>query len=161
MGECARTQGVTSKLSPVMAEGSGRGLHRQRGFTLLELLVVLVILGLLSAFAAPQVLKYLGSARADAARLQIENLAGVLDLYRLETGRYPNAEEGLPALVKRPAGAPRWTGPYLRRPEMIQDPWGRDYIYRIPGSHGPYDLSSLGADGAEGGEGEDRDVTSW
>jgi len=136
-------------------------MFRSDGFTLLELLVVLVILALLSAFAAPQVFKYLGSARSDAARVQINNLHSILDLYRLETGRYPSSDEGLLALVDKPAGATRWNGPYLRRKDSIVDPWGREYLYRNPGEHGAFDLYTFGADGREGGDGEDRDLTSW
>jgi general secretion pathway protein G len=133
----------------------------QAGFTLIELLVVLVILGLLAAFAAPQVLSYLGRAKTDAARAQVQNIAGVLDLYRLEVGSYPSQQDGLDALLEEPADAPRWNGPYVKRRDALTDPWGRIYVYRFPGEHGAYDLYSLGADGGEGGEGEDQDVTSW
>lgn len=134
---------------------------RAAGFTLLELLVVLAILGLLAAIAAPQVLKHLGGAKSDAARIQIQNLAATLDLYRLDTGRYPTEREGLVSLVERPAGDPVWDGPYLKRKDALTDPWGRPYAYRFPGRFGPFDLFTLGADNREGGEGEDRDVTSW
>lgn len=133
----------------------------QRGFTLVELLVVLVILGLIAAFAAPQVLKYLGGAKTSSAKIQIERLSGVLDLYRLEVGHYPGDGEGLNALVEQPADAPNWNGPYLKKADALNDPWRRPYIYRFPGEHGEYDLYSLGADGQEGGDGENRDVTSW
>jgi general secretion pathway protein G len=133
-------------------------LSRKRGFTLLELLVVLAILGLIATFAAPRVLKWLSGARSDAARIQIEALGTGLDLYRLEVGRYPPTLE---ALVTKPSDADRWNGPYLKKIVVPKDPWGRDYVYRNPGENGPYDLISLGADGAEGGEGEDRDVVSW
>ncbi len=133
----------------------------QDGFTLIELLVVLVILGLIVAFAAPQVIKYVGGAKSDSAKIQIERLSGVLDLYRLEVGRYPTQEEGLEALVERPADADAWNGPYVKKADSLTDPWGRPYIYQMPGEHGDYDMSSLGADGQEGGEGEDKDVTSW
>lgn len=131
------------------------------GFTLIELLVVLVILGLLAAFAAPQVLKYLGSAKSDAAKAQIQNIASVLDLYRLEVGSYPSEADGLMALIEAPSDAARWNGPYVRQQEAITDPWGEIYSYRMPGEHGDYDVFSLGADQAEGGEGEDQDITSW
>jgi general secretion pathway protein G len=133
----------------------------QCGFTLVELLVVLVILGLIAAFAAPQVIKYLGGAKTDSAGIQIERLSGVLDLYRLEVGRYPGEDEGLNALVERPAGVERWNGPYLKKANALNDPWGRPYIYRFPGEHGAYDIYSLGADGEEGGDGENQDLTSW
>jgi general secretion pathway protein G len=131
------------------------------GFTLIELLVVLVILGLLAAFAAPQVLKYLGSAKTDAASAQIKNISAILDLYRLEVGSYPSEADGLEALVSAPADAARWNGPYVKQRDSLIDPWGELYLYRMPGEHGDYDIYSLGADGTEGGEGEDQDVTSW
>ena len=133
----------------------------QDGFTLIELLVVLVILGLIVAFAAPQVIKYVGGAKSDAAKIQIERLSSVLDLYRLEVGRYPTQEEGLEALIESPPDAEAWNGPYVKKANALTDPWRRPYIYQIPGEHGDYDMSSLGADGQEGGEGEDKDVTSW
>ncbi len=131
------------------------------GFTLIELLVVLSILSLLAFIAVPQVLKYLSGAKTDTARIQVQNLAGTLDLYRLDVGSYPSEELGIRALIERPSDAERWNGPYLRKREMLIDPWGRSYMYRYPGEHGEFDLYSLGADHAEGGEGEDRDVTSW
>ncbi len=140
---------------------ASRRAVREAGFTLIELLVVLVILGLLAAFAAPQVLKYLGTAKVDAARAQVQNIASILDLYRLEVGSYPDEQSGLDALLEAPPDAPRWNGPYVKRPDALVDPWGEQYVYRFPGEHGAYDLYSLGADQAEGGEGEDQDVTSW
>ncbi len=132
-----------------------------RGFTLVELLVVLVILGLLATFAAPRVLKYLAGAKTDAAGVHIQNLSATLDLYRLEVGRYPSQEEGLDALLRQPPDAEDWNGPYIRKADMLVDPWGTPYIYRIPGEHGEFDLHTLGADQAEGGDGENQDVTSW
>ncbi len=109
-------------------------------------------------FAAPRALKWLAGARSDSARIQIEALSTGIDLYRLEVGSYP---PDLEALVTRPPGAERWDGPYLKKSTVPKDPWGRDFIYRIPGEHGSYDLYSLGADGQEGGSGEDADVVSW
>lgn len=140
-----------------------RARHDERtgGFTLLELLVVLVILGVLATIATPQVLKYLGGAKTDAAAIQVQKLGATLDLYRLDVGRYPVEEEGLTALLRRPAEASRWNGPYLKKRDMLIDPWGNPFDYRVPGEHGEYDLVSLGADGAEGGDGEDQDVVSW
>ncbi len=131
------------------------------GFTLIELLVVLVILGLLAAFAAPQVLKYLGSAKTDAAKAQVQNIATILDLYRLEVGSYPSEADGLLALVEQPSGALRWNGPYVKKRDALTDPWGQIFGYRMPGEHGAFDLYSLGADQSKGGEGEDQDITSW
>ena len=131
--------------------------RRGRGFTLIELLVVLVILGLVAAIAVPQVIKYVGSAKSDTARIQIERLATTLDLYRLEVGRYPSNAEGLEALVERPPDAETWNGPYLKERD-ISDPWGRPYVYASPGEIGDYDLSTLGADGQEGGDGENADI---
>ena len=138
-----------------------RGRGKPNGYTLVELLVVLAILGLLVALAAPRVIKYLGSAKSDTAKIQIEKLAGVLDLYRLELGRYPTEEEGLVALVEKPAQADGWNGPYLKNRDSLTDPWGKPYVYKSPGEHGEYDLYTLGADGKDGGEGEDKDVANW
>jgi len=135
--------------------------RRSGGFTLIELLVVLIILGLLAAIAGPQVLKYLGGARTDAAKISIQGLASAVDLYRLEVGHYPTEQEGLAVLLDRPSGVDRWNGPYLRRREMALDPWGRMYRYRFPGQHGEFDIFTLGADDAPGGTGENKDVTSW
>jgi general secretion pathway protein G len=135
--------------------------RRQAGFTLVELLVVLIILGLIAAFAAPQVIKYVGGAKSDSAKIQVERLSSVLDLYRLQVGRYPSADEGLDALMDAPADASNWDGPYLKKADSLIDPWGRPYLYRFPGEHGDFDLYTLGADDQEGGEGENRDLTSW
>ncbi len=127
------------------------GRRGEAGFTLMELLVVLIILGLIAAFAVPQVIKFVGGAKTDSARIQIERLSGVIDLYRLEKGRYPSEEEGLEVLV----------GGSIKKAESLIDPWGQPYLYRFPGEYGDYDLYTLGADGQEGGEGEDQDLTSW
>ena len=135
--------------------------RRSRGFTLVELLVVLAILSLLAIIVGPQVMKYLGGAKHDAASIQIDRLSGILDLYRLDVGDYPEGGAGLEALLNRPAGAERWNGPYVRKAEQLIDPWGNPYIYRYPGEHAEFDLYSLGKDGSEGGEGEASDVTSW
>ncbi len=131
------------------------------GFTLIELLVVLAIIGLLAGLVGPQVIKHLGESKTKTAKLQIEELASALDMYRLDAGRYPNPEEGLGALVEQPASSAYWNGPYLRKKKMPLDPWNNAYHYVIPGEHGKFDIFSLGADNAEGGEGEDQDVTSW
>ncbi len=131
------------------------------GFTLIELLVVLVILGLLAGVVGPQVMKYVGSSKTKTARLQIEDLAASLDLYRLEVGNYPTAEQGLEALVIPPVEAINWNGPYLKKKVVPKDPWGFAYSYRSPGEHGEFDLFSLGADNTEGGQGENQDVLGW
>jgi general secretion pathway protein G len=135
--------------------------HPESGFTLIELLVVLVILGLLAGLVGPQVLRHLGGAKSDTAQLQISELGAGLDLFHLEVGRYPSSSEGLQALVEAPSTATNWHGPYLKKSTLPKDPWGNDYIYAFPGDHGPYDLYSYGADNAEGGEGDNKDIVSW
>jgi general secretion pathway protein G len=134
---------------------------REGGFTLIELLVVLAILGMLVALVTPQVLKYLGRAKTDATRIQIENISGALDLFRLDVGRYPTQVEGLHALVEGPAGLSVWNGPYIKQKGVPSDAWGHPFNYKAPGDHGEFDLYSLGADGAPGGTGENQDVTNW
>ncbi len=131
------------------------------GYSLVELLVVLAIIVLLGSIAVPQLLKYLDRAKQDTARAQIESLSSTLDLFKLDVGRYPTQEEGLDALVVIPTDASGWNGPYLRRKDMLMDPWRRIYNYRSPGLHGDYDIFTYGADGKEGGEGSDKDVTNW
>lgn len=133
----------------------------QAGFTLLELLIVLAILALLAALAGPPLIGYLSRAKSDTARLQIDQLQTSLDLFRLDVGRYPTKEEGLGALMTPPANVPKWAGPYLRSEDGLRDPWGYSYRYEFPGTHGVYDLYSLGADNAEGGEGENADAANW
>jgi len=139
----------------------GTKRKHERGLTLLEMLVVLGIIAVVAALAAPRVLQYLGDARHETARVQLENINAALDLYRFDLGRYPTQQEGLTALIEDPGTDPRWRGPYLNKREGINDPWGERYQYRIPGRHGEYDLYSLGADGVEGGEDENEDVTNW
>lgn len=132
-----------------------------KGFTLIELLVVLVILGLLAGLVGPQLMKYVGSSKTKTARLQIEDLGAGLDMYRLEVGRYPSSEEGLEALVSQPQGVQHWNGPYLKKSIVPKDPWGNPYQFKSPGEHGSYDIYSLGADNALGGEGENQDILGW
>lgn len=133
----------------------------QNGFTLLELLVVLAILGLLAAIVGPQVIRYLGSSKSQAAHVQAKNIAAALELYRLDAGGYPTAEQGLQALVKAPAGDSLWNGPYLTDAAGLNDPWGRPYLLKQPGAHGEVDVFSYGSDGAPGGSGEARDIGNW
>jgi len=144
-----------------MAYPKRKAEHGQRGFTLIELLVVLVILGLLAGLVGPQILRYLGSAKSDTTRLQIEELGAGLDLFHLEVGRYPTTDEGLAALVEEPTGVSNWNGPYLKKKTMPNDPWGNNYNYVSPGENGIYDLFSLGQDNMEGGEDENEDIVSW
>jgi general secretion pathway protein G len=131
------------------------------GFTLLELLVVLAILGLLAAIVGPQVIRYLGSSKTQTASVQVKNVAAALELFRLDAGRYPTPQEGLNALVKAPASVPIWNGPYLPQASALSDPWGNPYLFRVPGQHGEIDVYSLGVDKALGGTGEAKDVGSW
>lgn len=132
--------------------------RRDAGFTLLELLVVVTILVALAAAVGTVALNFLGGARSDAARLQMGQIEAGLDLFRLDVGRYPSEDEGLAALLERPAGVERWNGPYVKGADTLSDPWGGPFRYAAPGRDGPFDLLSLGADGAEGGEGEAADV---
>ncbi len=131
-----------------------------QGFTLLELLVVLVIIGLLVAYVAPRYFSQVGKSEVKATRAQIKALEDALDQYRLDVGHYPSSEQGLEALNTQPGGETRWQGPYLRK-AVPKDPWGNAYVYSAPGEHGEYDLSSLGKDGQPGGQGEAADITSW
>ena len=139
----------------------GRAAAAEGGFTLLELLVVLAIMGFLAAIVGPQVLKYLGSSRSQTAKIQITNINSALQLYKLDVGRAPTESEGLKALVAPPPSAPDWSGPYLQSETALRDPWGQPYLYRSPGQHGEADIYSLGSDKAEGGSGEAKDVGNW
>ncbi len=129
--------------------------------TLLELLVVMVILGLLATLGSIQILSYLDRAKADTAVLQIRELSLAVDLYKLDAGHPPTTSEGLGALIAAPADAQKWRGPYLKNRSLLKDPWGNPYLYKSPGDHGPYDLSTLGADSTAGGEGDAADVGNW
>jgi general secretion pathway protein G len=135
-------------------------LPRRRGFTLLELMVVMVIIGLLAGYVAPRYFAQVGKSETKLARAQIDALEKALDQYRADMGRYPSTEQGLVALTVRPGTEPRWAGPYLKR-ELPADPWGRPYLYKQPGDHGELDLSSLGSDGRPGGSGDAADVHNW
>ena len=131
-----------------------------RGFTLLELLVVMVIIGLLAGYVGPKLFAQIGKSEVKVTRAQIDALQKSLDQYRIDAGHYPSTQQGLASLVTRPGDEPRWQGPYLAK-AVPNDPWGRPYGYRAPGEHGEYDLYSLGRDGAPGGEGDNADLTSW
>jgi general secretion pathway protein G len=146
-----------------MASVFSQPAHRSRiarGFTLLELLVVMVIIGLLAGIVAPQYFAQLGKSNTKVAKAQIEAFGQALDQYRLDVGSYPTSEQGLNALRAAPGDTPRWQGPYLKR-DIPVDPWGRAYVYVAPGQKAEYELSTLGSDGQPGGEGEASDVISW
>jgi general secretion pathway protein G len=141
--------------------GREKARHGERGFTLVELLVVIIILGLLASLVGPRLFGRVGQSKQATAKAQIELLGAALDQYRLDVGSYPPASGGLTALVQNP-NVPNWSGPYLKKNAVPLDPWGKAYQYKCcPGDHGDYDLWSYGADGAPGGEGENADVTSW
>ena len=134
-------------------------LVKESGFTLLELLVVIVIIGLLAGYVAPRYFAQVGKSEIKVAQAQIDGLGKALDQYRLDVGRYPATEQGLAALMARPANEAKWDGPYLKK-AVPPDPWGKPYNYRFPGEHGDYDIYSYGKDGQPGGAGEDADITN-
>jgi general secretion pathway protein G len=137
-----------------------RFLPSAKGFTLLELLVVMVILGLLAGFIAPKYFAQIGKSEVKVTRTQIVGLEHALDEYRLDTGHYPSTEQGLNALFVQPSDEPKWDGPYLKK-QVPLDAWGNAYVYRMPGEHDEYDLLSYGKDGQPGGTGQAADITSW
>jgi general secretion pathway protein G len=134
--------------------------RRPAGFTLLELLVVMVIIGLLAGYVGPRYFAQVGKSQVKTARAQVDALEKALDQYRLDTGVYPTTEQSLVALVTRPANEPKWDGPYLKKSVPL-DPWGNAYVYKQPGDHGEFDLLSYGKDGQPGGTGEDADIANW
>ena len=138
-----------------------RRARGEGGFTLIEILVVIAIIALIMSLVGPRVLNYLGESKVKAARIQIQSFGSALDLFNLDTGRYPTTGEGLNALVQSPGTIPSWNGPYLKGGVLPNDPWGKPYVYRSPGEHGPYDIMSYGSDGQEGGTGTAADVVSW
>jgi general secretion pathway protein G len=135
--------------------------RNKNGFTLIELLIVMVILGMLAALVVPRMVGKVGKSKIRAAKAQIEMLSTALDAFKLDVGRYPTTEEGLEALVKASPDAKDWDGPYLKKEQIPKDPWGHPYVYKCPGEHGDYDITSYGADGQPGGEKEDADIVSW
>ena len=147
-------------IDQVAASRAAPSRRRQRGFTLLELLVVIVIIGMLAGLVAPRYFDQVSKSNAKIAKAQIDSLEKALDAYRLDVGGYPSTEQGLEALNTRPQNLEKWAGPYLKKAVPL-DPWGAAYVYKSPGDHGEYDLMSLGKDGQPGGTGEAADVTSW
>jgi general secretion pathway protein G len=149
-----------TKIKTISRNAPHKLLRGSAGFTLIEMLVVLVIIGLIMGLVGPRVLTYLTDARVKAARLQIEALSSALDLYFLDTGRYPSSSEGLQALVRKPGNIDVWNGPYLKGGQVPQDPWKNEYLYRVPGQNSPFEIMSLGADSREGGNGSAADIFS-
>lgn len=140
--------------------GSAPPRDGECGFTLLELLVVMVIIGLLAGYVAPRYFAQVGKSETKVARAQIDAFEKALEQYRLDTGHFPSSDQGLTALMVKPSGEAKWAGPYLKR-AVPPDPWGRPYLYKSPGEHGETDLISYGKDGKPGGQGDDADVTNW
>ncbi len=157
-----QTTGSKMRHSETQIGSARRRLSRvraQRGFTLVEMLVVITIIGLIMSLVGPRVLNYLGESKIKTARIQIQSFASALDLFYLDASRYPTTSEGLVALVKPVAGLPSWNGPYLKGGTVPNDPWGKPYIYRSPGERSAYEIISYGADGQEGGTGANADIT--
>ena len=160
-GALGSAHGLAARSQPAGAGGMPRvpGGRHAAGFTLLELLVVMVIIGLLASYVGPKYFSQLGKSEVTVAKAQIDAFSKAMDTFRLDVGRFPTSEEGLGALLAKPATAPKWNGPYLRK-EVPADPWGRPYVYRSPGARTDFEVLSLGRDGRPGGSGDDADITN-
>ena len=152
---------MSKKISAEIFHRRARGDARQgeRGFTLVEMLVVITIIGLIMGLIGPRVLNYLSESKVKAAKIQMQSFSSALDLFNLDAGRYPSTAEGLAALVRRTPGVEAWNGPYLKGGNVPNDPWNHPYIYRAPGEHGAYNIMSYGSDGQEGGSGVAADIS--
>src|ERR1700744_2559118 len=146
-------------LHRIFVAGPADADEGQRGFTLVEMLVVITIIGLIMGLIGPRVLNYLSESKVKAAKIQLQSFGSALDLFYLDAGRFPSTAEGLEALVRPTPGVAAWNGPYLRGGKVPNDPWNHGYVYRPPGEHGPYDIMSYGSDGQEGGTGVASDIT--
>ena len=149
-----------ARISGMARHAHARRHDLQRGFTLVEMLVVIAIIGMIMGLIGPRVLNYLSESRVKAARIQIQSFSSALDLFYLDAGRYPSAAEGLAALVRPTSGVAGWAGPYLKGGSVPNDPWNNPYVYRSPGVHAPFDIVSYGADGQEGGTDLAADITT-
>ncbi len=136
--------------------------RRARGFSLVEIIIVITLIGLIAAWAASKIFGQGETVKLKLAKSQIQNLVGQLDIYKLDIGKYPTTQDGLKALLQAPAGVTNWNGPYVGKAELLKDPWNNDYVYRSPGDENrPYEILSYGADGREGGDGPNKDINSW
>lgn len=152
---------MTTPIAARLARTFEDARRDESGMTLLEILIVMVILGMLATLGSLQLIGYLGRAKAQTARLQIEEIATAVELYRIDVGALPEGPDALSELTDKPDGVDRWNGPYLRKKTVLTDPWNRAYLYREPGEHGEFDIVSLGADGEVGGDGVDADIGNW
>ncbi|SFK78038.1 general secretion pathway protein G [Methylocapsa palsarum] len=158
---CETPRRRSTKAFDETRDATPAGRRGEGGFTLVEMLVVITIIGLIMGLVGPRVLNYLSESRVKAATIQMQSLSGALDLYYLDLGRYPTSAQGLAALIQKPGGAAAWNGPYLKGGAVPNDPWGNAYIYHSPSEHGPYEIMSLGSDGQPGGSGTAADIKSW